>query len=186
MAFESNYGMKVQCRLILYPNEGNETSLRAATHVWERARASREAFLREAKSQPNATLAAGEGSIQPICRYAAGADDTIEKEAFKLQPGEISRLIGTKQGYVILFCDAHIPPDQTKNFQVEKANLEREVIDKKAQVMIPKFFEELKKQADPKFVLRKQTEDELLRDVQKELGTGTPVGTPAGPMPGGH
>ena len=43
-------------------------------------------------------------------RHTLG-DENLEREAFKLQPGEVSTLIGTPQGQVVIKCDRRIPPD---------------------------------------------------------------------------
>lgn len=182
--FESRYGMKVQCRFILYPHNGS--NLHAVEEVWKRAHEKGlESFEREARSQPNPTLASQAGRIQPIARYAAG-DDTIEKVAFSLKPGEQSQIIDTKQGYVILFCESQVPAVKGKTFEVERAALQREVVQKKAELMIPQLFKQMHAQADPKLLIKRQTEEALLSDVRKELGMkgGTAVGKPATPPAG--
>src|SRR5262249_47280943 len=157
------------------------TNLHAVEEVWKRAHEKGlESFEREARNQPNPTLASQAGRIQPICRHAAG-DDTIERVAFALKPGEQSQIIDTKQGFVILFCESQVPPEAGKTFEVEQTALRHEVVQKKAEAMIPQVFKQMHDQADPKLLIKRQTEAEMIADVKKELSLpgGTPVGTPA-------
>ena len=132
-------------------------------------RKSDEEFDRLARQQASPTLAASGGRIRPISRHST-ANDELEKEAFSLQPGELSRLIGTPEGTVVLKCVRRIPPDKSKKLETERANLQKEIMDKKVQAEIPKVFAELREQAKPKLFLRKSTtQEELERAVKQEL-----------------
>jgi hypothetical protein len=162
--FESRYGPKVDCRLILIPR-GEE---RHALALYEKVRGSEEEFDRAARSQANSTLAASGGRIKPICHYTGS--EAVEKAAFALQPGEVSSLIETSDGLAILKCMAHLPPDGSKKFESEKAALEKDVRDKKITQEIPKLFKELREKAAPKWIIKKpETDEELKREVKKEL-----------------
>jgi hypothetical protein len=178
-AFEARYGEKVDCRIIMWPPGQEQLARKAYGDI----RTSEEEFERMARSQANPNLAATGGQIMPISRYSGNPE--VEQEAFRLKPGELSRVIGTPEGAVVLKCNKRVPPDTSKSLEHERASLEKEVFDKKIQQEIPKVFNELRNQAKPNLILRQyDREDDLLRDVQKELGiaappSGTPAQTPA-------
>lgn len=165
MAFEAYYGEKVDCRLILWPKE-------MKTHVFSKyatLRDSDEAFDEEAKKQASPTLAASGGRIAPIGRHTTGNEE-LEKAAFSLKPGELSHIMDTPEGICVLKCVKRIPPDTTVKLADVRDKLEKEVIEKKIQLEIPKLFKELQDQAQPKIFLKEATgPDELLRDVRQEL-----------------
>jgi hypothetical protein len=167
-AFQAYYGEKVDCRIILWP-KGEE---KHAMNAYADLRKSDADFDRIARQQASPTLAATGGQIQPFGRHTTGNDE-LEKEAFNLQPGEISRLIGTPDGTVVLKCIRRIPADANKKIENERAALEKEIVEKKTQLELPKVFKELQDQAQPKLFLKKYTtEEELVRDVTRELQSG--------------
>jgi hypothetical protein len=185
--FECLYGKKVKCRMIMVPQGPG----RQAQEVYARARQSAEAFEREARQQANPTLAGAGGDIAPISRYMPGNSDLIEKEAFALNPGELSRLIETKEACFILRCDAHLPADASKNFEQEKEKLRKEVFDQKLQKVIPQVFQAMREQANPILVLKPGDKPtDTVREVERMIGvppgsapaTGAPTTPPA---PGG-
>jgi hypothetical protein len=167
-AFEAYYGEKIECRIILFP-KGEEKHAMAA---YGDLRKSDAEFDRYAKQQASPTLAATGGQIRPIAHHTTGNDD-LEKEAFSLQPGEISRLIGTPEGSVVLKCVRRIPPDGSKKLETERAALRKEIFEKKIQMEMPKVFKELQGEAQAKLFLKKYTtEEELEREVKRELQGG--------------
>jgi hypothetical protein len=173
-AFEAYYGEKIDCRIILYPT-GEE---KQALNQYADLRKSDEDFDRISKLQASPTLAATGGRITPIGRHTTGNEE-LEKEAFSLQPGEMSKLIGTPEGTVVLKCVGRKPADTTKTLEAERAKLEKEIREKKTQMELPKLFKELQDQAQPKLFIKKpMTQANLERDVAKELQPGGVV--PAG------
>src|SRR5262249_19161332 len=158
-AFDAYYGEKIECRMILFP-KGEE---KQAMNTWSEIRKSDESFDRYAKQQASPSLAATGGRIRPIGRHTTGNDE-LEKEAFTLQPGDVSRLIGTPEGEVVLKCVRRIPPDASKNLEHEKQSLTKEIMDKKIQQEMPKVFKELHDSAQPKLFLKTaMSEQELER-----------------------
>jgi hypothetical protein len=174
-AFEAYYGEKIECRIILYPT-GEE---KQALNQYAELRQSEENFDRISKQQASATLAATGGRIAPMGRHTTGNEE-LEKEAFSLQPGDVSRLIGTPEGTVVMKCVRRHPADTSKKIETERAKLEKEIRDKKLQLEIPKLFKELHDQAQVKcFIKKKMTEAELERDVARQLQGGV---MPAGAL----
>jgi hypothetical protein len=164
-AFEAYYGEKVDCRLILFPKEEHNKAMQ----MYDNLRKDEVEFNRMAKQQASGTLAATGGQIQPIGHHTTGNGE-LEREAFSLRPGEVSRLLETPEGFVILKCVKRIPADTTKKLEIEKAKLEKEIIEKKTQVEMPKLFKELQDAAQPKLFLKKYaTEEDLVRDVKRDL-----------------
>ncbi len=169
--FEHLYGKKIRCRMILYP-AGSE---RSAQKEYGDIRASDEAFDRAARNQANATLASAGGEIAPIAHHSFGESNLLEQEAFKLNPGELSRLITTKEGIVVLKCIEHIPADTSKKFEEERENLSKEVVNRKIQMKIPAIFQSLYETANPKLLLEGATsQEDLERAVREELAQPLP------------
>jgi hypothetical protein len=176
-AFEAYHGEKLDCRLILWPSQEK-------SHVfmlYPKIRDNEEEFDRVSKQQPDPKLAATAGKIAPFGRHTTGNEE-MEKAAFALKPGEISQVIETPQGLVVIKCLQHIPPDGKKLEEVRDV-LTQDIISRKInQQEIPKFFSELRERAHPTLFLKEgETEDELVREAQRELQ----MATPKTPVPAG-
>jgi hypothetical protein len=164
-AFESQYGEKVECRIIIWP-KGEE---RVALNEFDAIRKSEEGFARKAASQAIAHLAAVGGRIMPIARHS-GTNPKVEEWAFKLQPGEVSELIATPDGTVCIKVDRKILADDKVKIEDVREQLERTVFDKKVSEEIPVVMKELREKASPKFILKKNTSaTELEAEVRQEL-----------------
>jgi hypothetical protein len=174
-AFETKYGEKVEVRIILDPNTTAQSE-RAFLQLYEKVRDSNEEFDRAARSQPIPYLAAKGGLLdQPVCKHA-GEDEEAERVAFSLRPGELSHVMKTKDGLVMMKCVKHIPPDRTKIYENEHDALKKIVEEKKLQQEIGKVFEELKAKADPKLYLKKaESVADIKRDVRQELNLEPPI-----------
>jgi hypothetical protein len=173
-AFESRYGPKVKCRMILLKNDQ-----RCNKDIWVKVHNNDEEFDRQARTQYVPELAAKGGDIPPICRHCG--DDRIEKQAFGLRPGECSQLLGTPDGEIILKCVAHLPADTSKKLEQERPALEKELLDQKVMQEIPKVLKELREQAAPQlFFAKSQTKEDVLHQV----GMSVP-GDKAPPKPAG-
>jgi hypothetical protein len=165
MAFDAYYGEKVECRIILWKSDQKNVAM----NIYGKIRDSEEEFDRAARSQESISLAQSGGRIAPIGHNTAG-NATLEKAAFSLKPGELSEVLETPEGVVVLKCVKRIPPDATKHIEAERDKLAKEVFDKKVQLEIPKVFRELRDQANPKIILKDHiTETELIRDVKESL-----------------
>ena len=75
-------------------------------------------------------MAATAGKIRPIARNTTGNDE-LEKAAFALQPNEVSPVIGTPEGLIIVKCDKRIPADTTINLESVREKITAEIIEKK-------------------------------------------------------
>jgi hypothetical protein len=164
-AFEAAYGAKVECRIIIWP-KGED---KFAMQMFDNLRKSEEEFERAARTQANPHLAAVGGRIRPIARFS-GTHAELEKEAYSLKPGEVSRLVVTPEGTVCLKCDKLIPADETVKFDDVKEALRKDVFDKKMEAEIPVMFKAMRDEAKPVFMLKKGTNaEDLKREVDEEL-----------------
>jgi parvulin-like peptidyl-prolyl isomerase len=165
-AFEAHHGPKVECRMILWPN--SEEYSKIVLQEYARLRDDPKAFDEKASAQASPTLAKNGGLLErPIGRHTTG-NDALENEAFRLREGEVSSVIGTPEGLVVLKCVRHLPAEPVKLEEV-RDELAREVVEKKTLAEMPVFFAELYRQAQPKLLLRDPGKGEDLDEVAKEL-----------------
>jgi parvulin-like peptidyl-prolyl isomerase len=148
-AYDSVYGEKVECRLILWPTAQKNQ----AFEEYARLRDSEEAFAEKAKKQSTSALAATGGRIRPVTRYSM--NKAVEDEAFKLAPGAVSTLIDTPEGIVLLKCDRRIPADTTVNIAAVKDKLAAQIHEAKLQNEIKVVFTQLRNEARPQACLKK-------------------------------
>jgi hypothetical protein len=167
-AFENRFGPKVKCRMILLRKEEGRKHL----EIWTKINKNPDAFDEEARKQFVPALAARGGEIPPICQHCG--DDNIEKAAFHLKPGEISPLIGSPDGTIILKCVEHIPKDTTHQLDKERATLEKEILDRKIMEEIPKVLKELRVIANPQFFIKRPMTDAEFKQGVRQTAADTP------------
>jgi hypothetical protein len=173
-AFEAHFGEKVECQLILWKS-GEEQYVRR--RIYPTLQDEKE-FNRLAKQQLSWELASREGRLEkPIARHTTGSE-TLERAAFRLDEGEISPVLTVPEGVAVIKCLKRIPADTKTKLENVRAELEKEVFEKKVQQQIPVAFEKMRKRASPVLLLGSQTsEEDLAREVEKELqktGEGLP------------
>lgn len=167
--FEAYYGERLKCRMILWPAEYE----REAWRTYPLIRDSAEEFEKAARAQPSPTLNAQAGELPVFGRHALG-DENLEREAFRLQPGEVSPLIGTAQGKVVLKCVERIPPDKTRTLEQSRAELMREIKKKKTEIEAKVLFDELSQRAAPRLLLAGTGQPEDLAAQTKKLTSDLP------------
>lgn len=118
MAYVRDFGEMVNARLIAV----NDAQLAQRLHA--ELTANPDGFARMAiEHSIDVNSASVGGLIQPI-RHHLG-DPALEREAFKLQPGQISPIISVAGQHVILKCEGRIPPRQ-----VPRAEIEQQIVEK--------------------------------------------------------
>jgi parvulin-like peptidyl-prolyl isomerase len=179
-AFEAYHGEKIEGRMILWPPD----QAKFALAEYARIRDSEEEFAKKAKSQASSTLAATGGKVPAFGRHTLG-DENLEREAFKLQPGEVTTLVGTPQGDVVLKCDKRLPADPSVKLEDERDKLAREVIEKKVQLEMQVAFKELRAQANPRLMLKDPNKPADLTEETKRVlaDTAEPGRKDAVPLP---
>jgi hypothetical protein len=177
-AFEANWGPKVHCRMIVLPKGMNDHE---KNEIWDKARKSEEAFREQARNQFIKQLAANDGDAPPIHRHFGSEE--VEKVAFSLKPGEVSGLLGMKDGTtVILWCVDHVPPDTTHTLDNERINLHKQVMDVRLLQKIPEYFKQVREQANPQiFLSRNVTPEDVMRRTEAMLRDASRQGQQAPP-----
>jgi RNA polymerase sigma factor (sigma-70 family) len=148
-AFETNYGEKVECRIVLWPRDAKELA-----GVGQRVlRINDEIFDALARKHPYPHTATTGDVTVVIARHGTNSPE-LEKAAFQLQPGELTGLIDTPEGIALLKCVKRIPSDRSKKLSEVRDNLSRQVWDKKIQAEIPKLLHDLRARAQPRLLLK--------------------------------
>lgn len=164
-AFEAEYGRKVNARIIIWP-KGEE---RIALQEYDAIRKDDQGFDRKARAQAISSLAANGGKTQPIARFS-GVHPDVEQQAFSLQPGEVSRLIQTPEGTMVLKVDGYVEANPDVKFELERERLSKAVYDRKIAAEIPVLFKSLKEEAKPVFILKKANDPATVqREVEQEI-----------------
>jgi hypothetical protein len=178
--FEREYGEKRRVQIVMWPKGDNLTVIQ---EEWAKIRNNQSEFDRAARSQANPALASCAGNIKPIGRHAYAEDKRVEEIAFQLKVGEVSEIIGTSQGYVVMKLHQIIPPDDSVKFEAVKPRLFKQAFDERMTQEIPKCFAELKEAAKPKMLLDGPPlwKDDVrpgkpVEDVLQGPGTAPPMG----------
>ena len=163
-AFEARFGEKVDCRVIEWSvSKEDAAALKAledeARTAYVHLMESEEAFAEAARKQKNTALAAGEGKVKPFARFTL-ENENIEKHALALRAGQVSPLIPVPNGFVVIKCDRRIPADTTVPFEKVRAELHKDVLERKAAKEIPKLFAELREKAQPERLLETAPDEE--------------------------
>ncbi|MFO0969200.1 MAG: peptidyl-prolyl cis-trans isomerase [Gemmataceae bacterium] len=149
-AFEAKYGPRVQVRIICFLKDD-----RNYVKVYNEAKASEEKFNHYAKNQAIDNLRMTGGVVPPFHKHF---DPVLSPEAFALKVGEVSKLIEMSDGSrVMMKCDKHIPADATKTYADVRLFLEDELKAQKLAAMIPEKFSDMRKAANAKVYLKKET-----------------------------
>lgn len=134
-AWDMLYGPSVQLRLIACE------SARKAEQVRKEALADPDNFGNIAKEKSiDVVSASAKGLIQPVHKHQG--DPNIEREAFALKVGEISKVIPVGDQFVILKCEAKFEEQKVPMEKVEKV-LEESIRDKKLRLSADQIFQRL-------------------------------------------
>src|SRR5262249_2420719 len=165
-AYEATYGEKVDCRVIEWSKDPTDERSDADARLEEEAREAyrrvardEDAFAGAARRQRDTALAAGGGKVKPFGRHTLEKEE-LEEHAFKLQPGEVSPLIRVTNGFVVVKCDRRIPASTSVPFERVRAELAKEVLERKAQREFPNLFAKLQENAKPNRLLERKPSDE--------------------------
>ena len=143
--FERRFGEQRLVQIILYPLGDPE---KVVLEQWGKIRNDPVEFDSVARAQANPGLAASKGMIKPVTKHLAAQDKIVEDTAFKLKKGEVSEVLQTQQGYLVMKMVEVIPANAAANFEKERPVLEKAAYDERMDLEIPKFFNELRKAAN--------------------------------------
>jgi hypothetical protein len=161
--FENRYGEKAKCKIILWPKDQRDVAYKlygqlrgeVTDGTIDQAKAEA-AWNSVATRQPDSTLAARAGEIEPIGRFSGPDSAKVEEIAFNLKVGEVSPLIELPIGWLVVRRFGTIPPDKAVNIEKVKADLRKEVVDRKIDKEVPKLFTAMKDEAKPLLLLTKR------------------------------
>jgi len=139
--FVANYGERAQVLAIVLESQ------RRAQEVWEMARRNpTEQFFGELARQYSIEPVSknNDGQVPPIRRY--GGQPTLEEEAFRLSPGEISGIINVGKQYIIMYGLGTTKPLIT-NVDDVRDELVKELREKKLRLAMSEEFDRLRKDA---------------------------------------
>ncbi|MFN0018172.1 MAG: peptidylprolyl isomerase [Pirellulaceae bacterium] len=146
-AFESEYGPKVRCRLIILDAARQKD---VAPKILAALKADPKQFGKLAQQHcEDPSVASASGVIPPIALHTG--DPAIEEVAFRLQKGQTSGVIPVAEGkkLVILRCEDHIPEQYIgpKDLPAVQKKLEERIRDNKTRFAASQFFAEVHKRA---------------------------------------
>jgi hypothetical protein len=166
LAFEANYGQKVRCLAIFF----DANNQRRAMEVWNMANQhkSEESFgdLAERYSfHPENRL--GKGAFPPIAKHCGNPE--LEKVAFALKPGELSHVFQVDDYLVLLYCLGYVDPLPVEIDEV-KVDLFAHIYERKQQIIVDRFFEQLREQAIfENYLTRESQNPPLERAIRNEM-----------------
>jgi len=191
--FEREYGEKRQVQIVMWPAGDDPKTILAS---YEKLRASQAEFDSAARQQANPALAAALGKIKPISRHMYAQDKVIETVGFELKVGELSQVLETKQGYVVMKLLGVIPPADKIDRAAIKARLEKQALDEKFTAAIPAHFKKLHDAAAPQVIYNgptlwkwsgdtKDAVNDILKQHVTPAGGTAPAPMPSAPAAGG-
>lgn len=132
--FESSYGPRVEILAVVLSDQ------RSAQKVWEMARDNpTEEFFGQLAGQYSVepVSASNFGKVPPIRKF--GGQGALEKEAFKLKPGELSGIVATGGQYIIMRCQGFTEPVVTNPADVRQELVRDLTMQKTRRAMIDRM-----------------------------------------------
>lgn len=139
--FEANFGPRVEVLAILMNSD------REAAKVWKMAADNRSAdFFGKLANQYSIEPASRNnfGQVPPIQKH--GGRPELEKEAFSLRPGELSKAIQVGEYWVILYCLGYTEPVVTE-FDAVKQEIHDNILEKKLRIAMYERFQGIVEEA---------------------------------------
>lgn len=140
--FASAFGPRAEVLAIVLSDQ------RTAQKVWELARDNpTDDFFGQLAGQYSIepSSASNFGKVPPIRKF--GGQASIEKEAFAMKTGELSGIIATGDKYIIMRSQGLTKP-VVEEIEAVRAELERDLLEKKINIAMGLKFDELKQAAE--------------------------------------
>lgn len=139
--FEANYGPRVEVLAIMTNDH------RQSQKVWTMAAANPTAeYFGQLAFQYSIEPASKNnyGQVPPIQRHGGRAE--LEKEAFNLKVGEISKVVQVGEFWVIMYCQGQTEPVVTE-FDAVKDEIHRTILEKKMRLAMYEKFQQIREEA---------------------------------------
>ena len=169
--YDNLYGEKVQCKVILWPKEQQRDLARVYDSIRKNDEKGNAAFNDAARAQPYSDLARLGGMVDPIGRNSGPGTAKIEEIAFRLADGQVSEMIDTGNGLMVIKRMSIIPARTDVSFESQRAALVKELTDRQMDELVPQMFARLNEEAHPLFILAPKDESvKELEERSKRLG----------------
>ena len=98
-------------------------------------------------------------------------DKRVEREAFRLKPGEMSQVLEMNDHTaIILFCERHIPAETQHRFEKERIAIEIDMKEIRLAEKMNEYLRELRVNARPRLMLsRQQNPTQVEMDAEDTL-----------------
>ncbi|QDT59006.1 Foldase protein PrsA precursor [Stieleria bergensis] len=136
--FEGSYGKRVEILACVLSDQ------RTAQKIWQMARdnPSEEFFGRlAAQYSIEPVSASNSGKVPPIRKYSG--QPALEREAFRLKPGELSGIVAVGDKYILLKCQGHTKP-LVSDIEAVEPELRRDLTEKKFAIAMAQELDRLK------------------------------------------
>lgn len=165
--YENLYGEKVKCKIVLWPQE----QLNIVKRLYDKLREDPKEFDMAARNQLYGDLAKVGGEVDPIGRFSGPGTAKVEEIAFQLKDGQLSEIIDTGGGIMVIKRLHAIPAKKEITYDSVRPQLLKEATDRMTELEIPKMFAELNAEAKPLYILEpaKLTKEEI-DDRSRRLG----------------
>lgn len=173
-SFLANYGERVEVQAIVLSDQ------RTAHEVFDLARRNpSEKFFGELANQYSVEPVSKSnfGQVPPIRMH--GGQPALEKEAFSLQPNQISGVIAVGDAYILLRCLGRTKP-VVEDPQVVEGELKQDILEKKMRIAMTTEFDRLKDAAQIDNFLAKTVQ--TARSEVRQASHQRPGTTPGGPQ----
>jgi hypothetical protein len=166
--YENLYGEKVQCRVILWP-KGSEKDI---MKIYDQLRNDPAVFDDAARGQAYKDLAANGGKVDPVGRHSGPGTAKFEEIAFRLKDGQVSEMIDTGNGLMVIKRVGSVPAKSGVTFESVKSQLIQETTDRQMDELVPKMFAQLNEEAKPLFILSPRDETSKETEERTKRLTG--------------
>lgn len=164
--YENLYGEKIQCQIIMWPKE----DLPHALKIYPKIHNDKVAFDQAAREQVHGDLKGRLGMVDPIGRHSGPGTAKIEEIAFSMKDGQVSEVIDTGGGAIVIKRISSIPANTKVAFETVRNALIKEVTDRQMELIIPLMFNKLNEEAKPLFVLSPaEIKSQEMDDQSKKL-----------------
>jgi parvulin-like peptidyl-prolyl isomerase len=140
-AHEATFGPRARCRIVVLDNQ------RRAQEVWQLARqnpTSEHVGALAEQYSVDPTSRALRGEVPPIRRY--GGQPTLEREAFALDPGELSGVVQVADRFMIIFREGSTEAAAV-TLAESRSELYADILEKKQRIQMSRHFVHLRESA---------------------------------------
>jgi parvulin-like peptidyl-prolyl isomerase len=140
-AYQATFGPRARCRIIVLDSQ------RRAQEVWQLARQNPTSehignLAEQYSVDPTTKVLRGE--VPPIRRW--GGQPALEREAFALQPGELSGVVQIADRFMVLFCEGYTEAAAVTAAEA-RDELHADIFEKKQRIGMARHFTHLRESA---------------------------------------